>query len=74
MVRPRLAFWNSAALFHYEPWVARSKLLHFAALLAVQTSLLQQNVTIRREIVWGWLAHTTSSFLRTFTTLVLAEA
>eukprot|EP00971_Amphidinium_carterae_P336273 6472542-Amphidinium_carterae.1 len=29
LIRPRVAFWNAAALFHSEPWVARAKLRHF---------------------------------------------
>eukprot|EP00971_Amphidinium_carterae_P011632 228957-Amphidinium_carterae.2 len=45
-----------------------------AALLGERTSPLQLNVTIRRAIVWGWLAHTMSSFLRTVITLGLVEA
>eukprot|EP00971_Amphidinium_carterae_P063795 1262665-Amphidinium_carterae.1 len=34
MIRPRIAFWNAAALFHHEPWVARAKLSHFRAIAA----------------------------------------
>eukprot|EP00971_Amphidinium_carterae_P098946 1956640-Amphidinium_carterae.3 len=34
LIRPRLAFWNAAALFHSEPWIARAKLTHFRSIAA----------------------------------------